>query len=410
MAFNRELAAEILRSDDRDRARFFAGRQQEIQSFDDALFGACQKKQAIFRIFQGAPGCGKTSLAAHLARIHKARSLFADISDTDDFDRASLATSIQNEALRRKAGSVAVSVANVAAAFLRNKTLTDEIGQQAAKVLSSKACFVIHIDEAHSIPGRFDPMLKSLHTKGCGVPCVVLLTGLGRTEERILSINGLSRTSIESAIELGALSEEECAESARMLLDKLDLDPAGGGSKEKMARLLSSFSSGWPQHLALAQKAFCEDIIKAEGVLGHADIGWIKQRAAALRAMYYEKRLNQPVFNRNKYVTREIVAEIHSSGILDIPQQLENLCARVIRHAGPRSETGMDEANAPAIADALIDKGVVQARQGLWKLAIPSMGNWAAQGLRQAKARPSSREALERPGAPEEDGAPDSAP
>ena len=67
MPFDRELATEILNSRDRDTALFFAGRKAEIRAFERAVAEASQYKQATFRIYQGAPGCGKTSLAHHLA-------------------------------------------------------------------------------------------------------------------------------------------------------------------------------------------------------------------------------------------------------------------------------------------------------------------------------------------------------
>ncbi len=56
--FNRELADELLEDRDRDTARFFAGRDDEIQRFDAAVREAQRSKQAV-RFYLGAPGCGK---------------------------------------------------------------------------------------------------------------------------------------------------------------------------------------------------------------------------------------------------------------------------------------------------------------------------------------------------------------
>ena len=63
MPFDRR-PARSLTLDDRGIAPYFAGRKREIESFMDALAAAARKDQAVFRIFQGAPDCGKTSLAA----------------------------------------------------------------------------------------------------------------------------------------------------------------------------------------------------------------------------------------------------------------------------------------------------------------------------------------------------------
>jgi len=95
MRFNTELARK-LKFDDRDVAPFFAGRQAEIKSFENALESAEEKSQAVFRIYQGAPGCGKTSLAFHLPKITAETTIFTRFSETDNFDKASLAVAIHD--------------------------------------------------------------------------------------------------------------------------------------------------------------------------------------------------------------------------------------------------------------------------------------------------------------------------
>ena len=68
MTFNAELAHQIAYKDSpRDKARYFEGREHEITQFLYGLAASEDRDQAIFRIYQGAPGCGKTSLANHLA-------------------------------------------------------------------------------------------------------------------------------------------------------------------------------------------------------------------------------------------------------------------------------------------------------------------------------------------------------
>ena len=70
MGFNPELARRLLREVDRDTAAFFAGRREEIQRFDDTLAALEDRyernRRALFLVYQGAPGCGKTSLVSHL--------------------------------------------------------------------------------------------------------------------------------------------------------------------------------------------------------------------------------------------------------------------------------------------------------------------------------------------------------
>ena len=388
MAFNHELAYKLT-LDDRDTAPFFAGREAEQRSFADALKRAQDKPQAVFRVFQGAPGSGKTSLAAQLEKNHRASVLFVRPKEKDMIDDDSLVAAVRHAALKRTdRHSFALTADDILAGAMKRPEVAEKARQAFAGLVAKKFSIAIHIDEAHAMKHCFDSRLLELHTSGLeDRPCVVLLTGLGRTEERLLSISGLSRTSIESAVEMGALSEDECAESTRMMLNELGIENAES-NREEPARLLAAFSHGWPQHLALAQKALCEELMRAGGELGHADFNWIKQRSDSLRARYYESRLSHPLFNRNKPLIRQIVTDVaRRQPCSDVKQDFINMCANVIGKAGPKSKTGMSRADAEPIVDALIDKGVVSDRAGKWQLAIPSMGVWATNELRKQKSK-----------------------
>ena len=79
MPFDAHLAYTIAHESDRDTARHFEGRGPEKREFRHALDNAQGHKAAQFRIFQGAPGCGKTSLANHLAEKRAHQSLFVQL-------------------------------------------------------------------------------------------------------------------------------------------------------------------------------------------------------------------------------------------------------------------------------------------------------------------------------------------
>ena len=101
MAFDRDLAAKGLRSDDRDIAPYFTGREAEIAAFDNAVAAAGDKPLALFRIFQGPPGCGKTSLAAHLAEIRARETVFVPCAMADLADGRALAARNENSTFAR---------------------------------------------------------------------------------------------------------------------------------------------------------------------------------------------------------------------------------------------------------------------------------------------------------------------
>lgn len=67
LAFNSDQARKFIELGDRDIAPFFAGRAAEIWHFESSFTTLDWEntRTAAFRIYQGAPGCGKTSLVEH---------------------------------------------------------------------------------------------------------------------------------------------------------------------------------------------------------------------------------------------------------------------------------------------------------------------------------------------------------
>jgi len=303
MVFDKELAYSLT-LDDRDTALFFAGREAERRSFADAARRARQKPQAVFRIFQGAPGCGKTSLAARLEQGCGRGVLFFRPTDADMHSIEALLLSIRGQAMKgsktHQAASktAALATEGVKSSLLDLSVIREQVQDFIDHLATNKMQVVLHIDEAHSIPGSYDRTLTALHARGLNpngpnIPCVVLLTGLGHTKERLKSIPGLSRLSDKALFGMGGLSGGECAQSTLMMLDKLGA--AGSQSeRESAARFVAELSQGWPQHLNRAQAALCEELIHASGRLNAVDSAKVKEKSDRMRFEYYAERLDHP--------------------------------------------------------------------------------------------------------------------
>ena len=100
---------------------FFAGRGAEIARFDSALRESSGKRQAVFRIFQGARGCGKTSLAAHLRANRTTDVLFVPVGKGDLKSRDALFARVGEaiDAERSRGGKVAQAAAQAVGAWLK---------------------------------------------------------------------------------------------------------------------------------------------------------------------------------------------------------------------------------------------------------------------------------------------------
>ena len=351
MPFDHELAQQLMRRKDRDTAPFFAGRVDEIRRFDDALraledFDGLDAR-AVFRIYQGAPGCGKTSLITHLRKVRPTEiGLFVDIQLEDLRSISALTQRVRSEAERQ--GSA-----------------------KGTKI-------VLHMDEAQVVEASAQPGLLMLHTRGLGVPCICVLTGLGHTADRLSSIAGLSRLSSDAVVNMGPMSEDECAESTRMILDACRTH-GGDDEKRQAAASVAGLSRGWPQHLHGAQSALCREMLRNQGSLDDVDWDRVRSESDRSRQEYYHRRLFNTVLDMVPDATAQIVSKVRQ----ERPQRLfdlEGLCEAEIGRMGLDRERRF-RATPEEFAVALVERGVLAITpEGWYDIAIPSMGEWIARG------------------------------
>ena len=383
MSFDRDLATELLELDDHDIARFFAGREAEVRAFEAAVRSAGTKPQATFRIFQGAPGCGKTSLAHHLAETCFDKVLFVPCEPDDLTDAACLSDRIERAAIERGGGisRAMAAAAETAGARLGARPLADAALRAVAGFATGDATVVLHLDEAHARAPAAGERLVDLHTTGIGVPCVVMMTGLGHTSFRVADIRGLSRLASSAVVDMGAMKESECAASTAKMLDALNVsgEPAEMAS---MARLTGKLAHDWPQHLHCAQTALCEELMRTDGVLKDVNTELVRARSDELRHGYYERRLEDPIFRIDTSVTQQILVDVSIARRSSKTRiQLRKLCEAAIDRAGLSGEPEFQELPRGAFSTALIEKGIVSGASGKWDVAIPSMADWAVNEI-----------------------------
>lgn len=376
MAFNADLADELLHARDRDTARFFAGRGAEIDRFDAAVREAAGSRQALFRIFQGAPGCGKTSLAAHLRRARVAEALFIDLGVEDFADREALAARVRLVASNAAPMWAKVAATGLEALGSRLKVAAAAEAAQGALTdrMIGKATLVLHMDEAQTIDETARNVLVGLHTRGMGVPTVCLFTGLSLTEARIRSLDGLSRLASNATINMGRMSDPECADSTRMMLGVLA--PNGTRAEEAAcAQLAAKLSFGWPQHLFCAQQALTRELARVQGVIADIDRNRVQAEAARERETYYRRQVAGTILDQPRWITGKVVARAVDERPVS-QFELARLCRSEIERSGLDGDPDFC-ATPGEFADKLIEKGVLAfAPDGRLDVPIPSMATW----------------------------------
>ena len=380
MPFNPILTAKLTRGDDRDRAPFFAGRKTEIQSFNHAVENAGDKDQAVFRIFQGPPGCGKTSLVNHLADTCADTAVFIRCDPSDLANAQALWARIDKTALDRGSSATRTGafIAAAVGEHLGMRSAAAAVRGSLAEHSARNATLVLHLDEAHALDPENSAMLLKLHTTGIGVPCVMVLTGLGHTRSVVSAVRGLTRLARDATVDMDEMSDAECADSTLELLDAVG---AVGTAAERVsqANLVGGLANRWPQHLHCAQVALCEELLRVHGVLRDADTERVRERSKAMRHDYYGLRLmDHPVFSIDRAVTKRALIAL---AIRDVrgKRALRDTCAREFKSADAMEWFDEHGVSPLRFADTLIEKGLVREKEGRWRAATPSMVDWAAR-------------------------------
>lgn len=390
MTFNRDLATRIVNQGDRDVAYFFAGRGAEIARFDSALRESSGKRQAVFRIFQAAPGCGKTSLAAHLRANRTTDVLFVPVGKGDLKSRdalfARVGEAIDGESSR--SSKVARAAAQAVGAWLKIKPVGDAAAAFMADMTAPKPTLVLHMDEAQLLDQEQDALVH-LHTDGLDLPSVCLFTGLSHTESRLRSVGGLSRLAENVTTNMGRMADAECAESTAMMLDKLGVEGADA-ERQKAVEAVVVEAHGWPQHLFCAQQALCRELVRTDGSLRGVDLDTLRADSQADRHAYYQGRLEGELARWPK-LAAAVAAQVMRQEV-DTEPELTKLCRREVRRL--KLDEDRDFGVEPVeFVRQMVEKGVLSPTgERRYVVPIPSMLTWL--GERHGASIPEAHPAL----------------
>ncbi|MDE0192980.1 MAG: hypothetical protein OXQ90_16625 [Gammaproteobacteria bacterium] len=375
MAFNRQKTDELSTHRDRDATPFFAGRADEIDQFDRALTELVSQPgdQAVFRIYQGAPGCGKTALLHHLRETRADEVFFVSVQERHLSSETALMERIRQVAIEegRIGRRIVARALQTLGSHLRVGEATEVLSDAIAEGGTDR--IALFVDEAQSVGPSERPGLAALHREGIGIPTVCLFTGLGHTANRFRQIEGLSRLAANAIVNMGAMAESECAESTRNMLGSL----GAKGDREHSAQVVAKLSLGWPQHLKGAQTALCRELLRTNGELGEVDYERLRTESDSNRHGYYNARLAGSILGIHRPFTATVVAAIQRQQPVD-PGDLIGLCENRLAGSQP-TYPGLKSATGEAFADALIERGVLSPRSDeRYEVAIPSMAEWLA--------------------------------
>ena len=312
MTFDTEGLLDFIARGEKSPPPVFVGREdvlEDIEAAGETVWDDDPNAHGVpgmTRIVQGAPGAGKTSILAELAR----RS-----AERDGAPRQSRVVTVGSSELLESLPDVLRAVAAAASLpqqrwrdVFRNLTLSLDAGIPSASLdiawpthvpapqtLSElarrcapatwQAPVIVAVDEAQALPGpAHEPhalFLQGIHNAVKGMPLSLVLAGLGDTREAAHEMDLTRGTTIH---EVDGLDAADCATLMQGFCRHFGMDPAG---HEARLDALAAPCEGWPRHLHFAMQALAEEALRREGDLASVDWAWIGNEAAESRTRYY---------------------------------------------------------------------------------------------------------------------------
>ena len=403
--------AAFTRLNDRDEAWFFSGRGAEIDEIERLCTEALdrvrqgQAARGATRLFQGAPGAGKTALLTALqqrwderarnARVHDPIGSPAgiplavlvhwnDLGSEDAVARTILkALDPALEAATRRTqssglqGSISAgSLAQVGGTRGQATAPPAMTFETLAEMVSWTRPVCLMVDEVQAVDRSV--VLSLLHQGIAGLPVVPLLAGLGSSQDHLAALNiGLSRLAIDAVHDIGALAPEEAQGAVRMMFERYRVDLEG--VDHDWPSELASLSECWPQHLHNAMRALAEGLVAVGGRLAAVDTARVLDRDRHYRTISYSRRVS-PAMDEARCLVGAVMAALPESGtdraaIIDSLDRVAE--ARGAESVAWRLPRGMDNA---MLFDHLVHQGALQrGTDKLYHCPIPSFRTYLIQ-------------------------------
>ena len=386
----------FVREGDRNRARFFVGREAQIrdigQACADAMaeYGTGGKLAGATRLIQGAPGAGKTALLEHLG------GLFGSPKEPDGFlsrmfrrepqgpplpktlllERGALANPpgvaaqiaecLNAERARqwRQTHSRAVSMqAGAPGMASASSSETVATAPSSPSFAELRRIFPPHdwkwpiclmVDEIQNLEREESATLEALHLGTAGLPVVPVLAGLANSRE-VLARRGISRLNEDGVHTLGRLEAGEPAEAVHRMLDAYRVDIAGTDAG-RWAERLEEHSDRWPQHLQNAMRSLAEALFEANGSLAAVDEAAVSARSLERRTRAYRAR-RSPRMQEAVFLLARVMAAVPDTGL-----RLNEAVGVIGSRAGQGCGWSLPEGMSPRdFLDHLVHRGALQS-------------------------------------------------
>ncbi len=366
---------------ERGEARYFHGRVKILDNFEELLDRAKKGDSGTSVLIQAAPGAGKTALLHECARIAGGRGYaVAEVEPTWFLDPKTLHKSIRsswkNWIAWLEQGAVNIDIGVLKAELIAGrgaKTPIDVIkkGKGPLLLLLDEAQRLVRITHEHERE-RFMQvvdMLKVIHAGGAGRPVILLASGLGATRQAFADLD-ISRFDPGCEINLEPLDE---GSRRAVIHDWLLEEGEAKGDPAPWINTIAVETHGWPQHIMAYVWPALRQLKLTGGELTPEGLETALEEGRKGRIEFYKARTRD--FPREQLHCIARVLAFSPSG---------TSVAKMDIMASLRMEFSEDKAEE--IFTLALYKGILDMRDNLYVVPIPSMHDWLVDNFARYRA------------------------
>ncbi|MXW32000.1 MAG: ATP-binding protein [Rhodothermaceae bacterium] len=366
---SKELSATF----DRGPAKYFHGRGDVFEKFDELTRKSEQVKGGSTFIIQGAPGVGKTALLYECEkRAEKNGWHIARIKSGALWDKEKMFRALGFWSLPQlKELSLEISLPQLVKGRVSiSKPIRAETSH--GSVEKRKEPLLLVLDEAQRLSksaglssDRFHDacdLLESIHNGEMGKSVILLAAGLGGTRPAFRKL-GISRMSKRCFVELGPLEKE--AERA-VIRDFIVIDGGAKGDPSEWIEAIANRTHGWPEHIVSYGEAAKDLLRKNHGKMSAEGLSVVLKYGRTGQIDYYKGRVEEL---RKKH--RVCIANVIKDIPVGAPFDIDIIEDTLAEHFGG--------SEAKKLVDLINEKGVVDQRDGEHFVPIPSMHTWLVE-------------------------------
>lgn len=360
---------------ERGKAKYFHGREDTRAMLKRRRAWARRESTGTTVLIQGAPGAGKTALLSQLAsEAEREDWTVASLEIQALYDPRLMAQIMGKRYISRAQRTVKGDI-HVMSTETTMERAGDASVSQVLSNLAPKKGLILLLDEVQTLIDLSEgphthlakATLNAIHKGQIGCPVILLSGGLGTSEDAFYAM-GISRFDKDCLINLGGLSETAERE---VICDWLVKYGQAKSDVTPWVDAIAAETHGWPQHIMSYAQPAAALVRRNKGELIKSGLDFALKTGRESADKYYSGR----------------VKGIDVSVRFKLARLLKSNDGQVITADALFEAMSANSADADAVFNKLLHRGVIVEKHGGYAVPIPPMRDWLIEHFGSGRSR-----------------------